>query len=95
MAKDYKNALICYEKVLSMPNIPNDIYVKTASNKVAALLPWDGTTRKMMEDAILNLEKALLMDMNPKLFYRYSEAREWLGDLEHAIQSKLKIKFDL
>jgi tetratricopeptide (TPR) repeat protein len=88
MSKDYKNALIHYERVLSMSDISKDIYVKTASNQIAALIAWNGTTRNMMEDAKLNLKKAILMEpSNPKLFYRLGEAQEWLGDLNQAIQS--------
>jgi TPR repeat protein len=90
MSKDYKNALIHYERVLSMSDISKDIYVKTASNQIAALIAWNGTTRNMMEEAKLNLKKAILMEpSNPKLFYRLGEAQEWLGDLNQAIQSLL------
>lgn len=88
-AEDYKTALMYYEAVLSTPNISSDIFIKAASNQIAALLRWDGTTKEKMEKAAKDIQKAMRMDCNQgnnmcsnaKLFYRDGQASEWLGQL--------------
>lgn len=90
-AADYQKALLYYDKILSTPGIPNEVFVKVATRKTLALIRWDGTTKEQMRGSMKVLAKALEFDgNNSRLFYRMSQGAEWLGQLDAALIGMFK-----